>query len=176
MNRGAETKQQTAKRFTGRVSLVLVFFALAATSLLARAVHLQVLNKEFLNQQADSRHLRVEKISAHRGSIMDRNGEPLAISTPVDSVWANPSELATAVEDVPQLANALGLDAQLLMRRITRSMDKEFLYLKRHLSPEQAHQVMALKLPGVNVFARISSLLPGRRGDRPPGWLYQCRR
>ncbi len=151
MTRGAETKTQTAKRFVGRVTLVLVFFSLIAVALAARAVHLQVLNKEFLNQQADTRHLRRERISAHRGTITDRNGEPLAISTPVDSVWANPKELAPAVDDVPRLARALGLDPQLLMRRITRSMDKEFLYLKRHLSPEQAQQVLALKLPGVNV-------------------------
>ncbi len=151
MTRGAETKTQAAKRFAGRVTLVLVFFSLIAIALAARAVHLQVLNKEFLNQQADTRHLRRERISAHRGTITDRNGEPLAISTPVDSIWANPKELAPAVDDVPQLARALGLDPQLLMRRITRSMDKEFLYLKRHLSPEQAQQVLALKLPGINV-------------------------
>jgi cell division protein FtsI (penicillin-binding protein 3) len=151
MTRGAETKTRTAKRFVGRVTLVLVFFSMVAAALAARAVHLQVLNREFLNQQADTRHLRRERISAHRGTITDRNGEPLAISTPVDSVWANPKELAPAVDDVPQLARALGLDPQLLMRRITRSMDKEFLYLKRHLSPEQAQQVLALKLPGVNV-------------------------
>jgi cell division protein FtsI (penicillin-binding protein 3) len=151
MTRGAETKTRTAKRFVGRVTLVLAFFSMVAAALAARAVHLQVLNKEFLNQQADTRHLRRERISAHRGTITDRNGEPLAISTPVDSVWANPQELAPAVDDVPQLARTLGLDPQLLMRRITRSMDKEFLYLKRHLSPEQAQQVLALKLPGVNV-------------------------
>ena len=151
MTRGAETKQQTARRFVGRAALVLAFFVLAATSLLARAVHLQVLNKDFLNQQADSRHLRTEKISAHRGTITDRNGEPLAISTPVDSIWANPKELAAAIDKVPKLAQILDLDAQILMRRITRSMDKEFLYLKRHLSPKKAQAVLALKLPGVNV-------------------------
>ena len=151
MTRGAETKAQTTKRFVGRVTLVLVFFSLIAGALAARAVHLQVLNREFLNQQADTRHLRREKISAHRGTITDRNSEPLAISTPVDSIWANPKELAPAVDEVPRLARALGLDPQLLMRRITRSMDKEFLYLKRHLNPEQAEQVLALKLPGVNV-------------------------
>jgi cell division protein FtsI (penicillin-binding protein 3) len=132
MTRGAETKTQTAKRFVGRVTLLMVLFSLIAVALAARAVHLQVFNKEFLNQQADTRHLRRERISAHRGTITDRNGEPLAISTPVDSIWANPKELAPAVDDVPRLARALGLDSQLLMRRITRSMD-------------------ALKLPGVNV-------------------------
>jgi len=151
MTRGAETKTQTTRRFVGRATLVMAFFALVATALGARAVHLQVLNKDFLNQQADTRHLRTEKISAHRGTISDRNGEPLAISTPVDSVWASPRELAPAVDSVPKLARILGLDSQLLIRRITRSMDKEFLYLKRHLSPDQAAKVMALKLPGINV-------------------------
>ena len=151
MTRGAETKQQTARRFTGRLTLVGVFFALIAVSLVARAVQLQVFNKDFLNQQADTRHLRTEKISAHRGTITDRNGEPLAISTPVDSIWANPRELAPAVDRVPQLARILGIESQQLIRRVTRSMDKEFLYLKRHLSPDQAEQVRALNLPGVNV-------------------------
>lgn len=160
MSRGAETKQQTARRFTGRVSLVIAFFVLVAVSLVARAVHLQVLNKDFLNQQADTRHLRTEKIFAHRGSIMDRNGDPLAISTPVDSVWANPKEVAAAVDRVPELARSLNLDSELLMRRITRSMNKEFLYLKRHLSPDQAHKTMALKLPGVNVIREYRRYYP----------------
>ena len=160
MNRGAQTKQKTARRFVGRVSLVIAFFALAATSLVARAVYLQVLDKEFLNRQADTRHLHTEKISAHRGIITDRNGEPLAISTPVDSIWANPGELAAAADSVPKLASALNLDSQLLMRRITRSMDKKFLYLKRHLSPHEAHQVLALKLPGVNVLREYRRYYP----------------
>jgi len=151
MTRGAETKQQTLRRIKGRVTLVTVFFAMVASSLLARAIYLQVLDKDFLNQQADTRHLRTEKITAHRGTITDRNGEPLAISTPVDSIWANPRQFAPEMDSVPQLARALGVDSQTLMRRISRSMDKEFLYLKRHLSPEQAGEVLALKLPGINV-------------------------
>ena len=160
MKRGAETKHQVAGRFARRAVLIMVLFAIAVASLIARAVHLQVFNTEFLTQQADSRHLRTEKITAHRGSITDRNGEPLAISTPVDSVWANPAELAAAVDRVPVLAQTLGVDSQLLMRRITRSMDKEFLYLKRHLNPEQAHRVMALKLPGVNVLREYRRFYP----------------
>jgi cell division protein FtsI (penicillin-binding protein 3) len=151
MKRGAETRQQSAGRFVLRTAVVLSFFALVGSSLMARAVHLQVFHGDFLNRQADSRHLRTEKITAHRGAITDRNGEPLALSTPVDSVWANPKELAAAVDSVPKLADALGLDSQLLMRRITRSMDKDFLYLRRHLSPEHAERVLALKLAGVNV-------------------------
>ena len=151
MSRGAKVKHQTARRFASRLSLVIAFFALFAISLIARAVQLQVFAKDFLNQQADTRHLRTEKISAHRGSITDRNGEPLAISTPVDSVWANPTELVSAVDRVGHLAQLLNLDEGLLMRRITRSMDKQFVYLKRHLNPGAAQRVMALKLPGINV-------------------------
>ncbi len=151
MRRGAETKQKTARRFAGRSMLVLACFALVASSLVARAVQLQVLDKDFLNEQADTRHLRTEKISAHRGTITDRNGEPLAISTPVDSIWVNPQEFAAAADSIPRLARVLELDQQTLWRRITRSMDKEFLYLKRHLSPDHAQQVLDLKLPGVNV-------------------------
>jgi cell division protein FtsI (penicillin-binding protein 3) len=151
MRRGAETKQKTRQRFVGRTTMIGTFFATLAVSLVARAVHLQVLDKEFLNEQADTRHLRTERITAHRGTITDRNGEPLAISTPVDSIWANPKKLASAVDDVPRLASVLGIDSQSLIRRITRSMDKEFIYLKRHLSPESAAEAMAMQLPGINI-------------------------
>ena len=160
MTLAAETKIQTARRFVGRVTLVAVCFTLGASSLVARAVYLQVLDKEFLREQADTRHLRTEKISAHRGTITDRNGEPLAISTPVDSIWVNPKEIASAVNRIPQLAAILGLESELLIRRIARSMDKEFLYLKRHLSPERAQEVLALQLPGVNVLREYHRYYP----------------
>ena len=160
MSRGAEKKQKTARRFAGRVSLVGVVFVAAGVALFARAVHLQVFSKDFLIQEADSRHLRTEPISAHRGSITDRHGEPLAISTPVDSVWANPQKLAAAVDEVPKLARVLGVDSQFLMRRITRSMNKEFLYLKRHLNPDTAAEAMALQLPGVNVLREYRRYYP----------------
>lgn len=151
MARGAETKQQTANRFAMRSTIVVVLFAAVASSLVVRAVHLQVLDKDFLNRQADTRHLRTESIIAHRGTITDRNGEPLAISTPVDSIWAHPRTIAPAIDRVPELARALDVDAESLARRITRSMDKEFMYVKRGLSPETTRDVLALEIPGVNV-------------------------
>lgn len=160
MSRGAETKQQTVRRFTGRLSLVILFFVLSGSALLARVVHLQVFSRDFLNHQADTRHLRTEKISAHRGLITDRNGEPLAISTPVDSVWVNPQEIVAAADRVPEIARLLDIDADQLMRRIMRSMDKEFLYLRRHLNPDLAGQVMALNLPGVNVMREYRRYYP----------------
>ncbi len=151
MRRGAETKQQTANRFCRRSTIVVLTFAVMATSVLARAVHLQVLDTDFLNRQADSRHLRTETIVAHRGTITDRNGEPLAISTPVDSVWADPTEIAPAIDRVPELAAALDIDPETLARRITRSMDKRFMYVQRGLPPEVSDHVLALEIPGVNV-------------------------
>lgn len=160
MKRGAETREQAHGRFAARAVIVLVFFGLSASALVARSVYLQVFHREFLNQEADARHLRIEKISAHRGAITDRNGEPLAISTPVDSVWVNPGEFAQATDRVAQLAQALALESTPLMRRITRSMDREFLYLKRHLNPEQAHRAMALELPGVNVLREYRRYYP----------------
>ena len=151
MRRGAETKQQTANRFARRSTIVVVLFACVACSLFARAVYLQVLDKEFLNRQADTRHLRDETIVAHRGTITDRNGEPLAISTPVDSIWADPKEIAPAIDRVPELARLLDIDADALARRITRNMNKRFMYVKRGLPPEVAAEVLAHDIPGVNV-------------------------
>ena len=161
MTRRRSTKQQTAGKFAGRVSLVITFFVLSATALVARAVHLQVFNKDFLNKQADTRHLRTERITAHRGSITDRNGEPLAISTPVDSVWANPQEIAAAVDRVPELARVLDIDPDQLMRRITRSLDKEFLYLKRAPESRAVGQSCGAQSARRQRTSRISPLLPG---------------
>ena len=131
--------------------LVVAFFSMTATALVVRAVDLQVFEQEFLIGEANSRHVRTSRISAHRGAITDRNGEPLAVSTPVDSIWANPRLLAPAVDELPRLARMLESDAQLLMRRISRSADKEFVYLKRHLPPADAAAVQDLGLPGIDV-------------------------
>ena len=124
---------------------------ICAVILLGRAVQLQVFHKAFLTRQGDVRHLRVAKISAHRGVITDRNGEPLAVSTPVDSVWVNPGELVQAPDRIPQLAAALRIDAEKLVRRLTRNVDKEFMYLKRHMHPAEAEAIARLEIPGVDL-------------------------
>ena len=125
--------------------------SLCAAVLVGRSFHLQVLENSFLTQEADVRHLRVAKISAHRGTITDRNGEPLAVSTPVDSVWVNPRELVKAPDRIPQLANALQLDPDKLASRLTRNVDKEFMYLRRHMAPPDAQQIAELRIPGVEL-------------------------
>ncbi len=132
-----------------RTLALLVGVMCAGLLLEGRILYLQVLEKDFLSAQGDDRHLRAVQISAHRGSITDRHGEPLAVSTPVDSIWANPQELRTAMERLGELARVLELDEDWLARRITSSLDREFVYLRRHLRPDHAVQVLQLGIPGV---------------------------
>ena len=132
-----------------RTLTLLVGVMCAGLLLEGRILYLQVLEADFLSAQGDDRHLRAVQISAHRGSITDRHGEPLAVSTPVDSIWANPQELRTAMERLGELARVLELDEDWLARRITSSLDREFVYLRRHLRPDHAVQVLQLGIPGV---------------------------
>lgn len=120
-----------------------------AVSLIGRAVYLQVIAKDKLVGQGDARHLRIAKLSAHRGTIYDRHGEPLAVSTPVDSIWANPQEFAEKVDQIDALAAAVNRDSQWLLRRITQNMHREFVYLRRHMPPVEASAVLDLGLPGI---------------------------
>jgi cell division protein FtsI (penicillin-binding protein 3) len=138
-----------AKSYGWRSTVVFGLVVLGALGLTARAVELQLIDHGFLAKQGDDRSMRVVKIAAHRGTITDRNGEPLAISTPVDSVWVNPQELNDNIDQLPKLAHALKEDQQTLARRITSNLDREFLYLERHMQPEQAAYIKALGVPGV---------------------------
>ena len=104
---------------------------------------------EFLQTQGQARHLRVVQVPAHRGMIVDRNGEPLAISTPVQSVWVNPGEMSSSSGDLARLAQLLELDVDHLRRLIGQRQGREFVYLRRHIAPDLAEQVTALELPGV---------------------------
>ena len=142
--------QRRLVRLRRRSAFAMGVLLLAGLGLAARAVHLQVLDDGFLAGQGDARHLRVEKISAHRGSITDRNGEPLAVSTPVDSVWANPRELAEASDRLDELADALEVDREWLLRKLTRNTERTFVYLRRHMPPAAGSRVQALALPGVH--------------------------
>jgi cell division protein FtsI (penicillin-binding protein 3) len=150
MNSKAPLEQMIRRKFAWRSRIATAFLFLCAAVLVARSFQLQVLNNAFLVREADARHLRVAKIAAHRGIITDRNGEPLAVSTPVDSVWVNPRKLIAAASDsIPQLAAALRVDAGELRRRLTRNVDKEFLYLRRHMRPSDAEAIAQLRIPGV---------------------------
>lgn len=127
------------------VGLVLSGFVLLA----GRSAQLQLVDHEFLKGQADARHLRVVSVPAHRGMITDRNGEPLAISTPVQSVWANPRELVASRSDLARVARLLGVKVEQLQRQLGQRQEREFVYLRRHLPPDRAGQVMALGIQGI---------------------------
>ncbi len=117
--------------------------------LAGRSAQLQLVDSEFLQGQADARHLRVVQVPAHRGMITDRNGEPLAISTPVQSVWANPRELVASRADLVRVAGLLGMQVEQLQRLLGQRKDREFVYLRRHMAPDKAQQVVALDIPGI---------------------------
>lgn len=132
-----------------RFRLVLGLLALMVGAIAWRIVDLQVVDRDFLIGQGDARSLRHIPIPAHRGLITDRNGEPLAVSTPVTTLWANAKELQVAKDRWPALATALGQDPKALAERLEAQANKEFIYLVRGLTPEQGQQVLDLKVPGV---------------------------
>ncbi|MCE3286178.1 MAG: cell division protein, partial [Steroidobacteraceae bacterium] len=133
---------------------------LGGLALIARAIYLQVIHEEFLVKQGDARILRDVKLSANRGMVLDRNGEPLAVSTPVDTVWADPRELSNHPQHYARLAKALDRDPQWLARRVTSSLDREFVYLVRHMRPQDAAKVKALGIPGVDTLREYRRYYP----------------
>ena len=136
-------------RFRVAVGLLLAM----VSAIVWRIVDLHVIDHDFLQEQGDARSVRHISIPAHRGQITDRNGEPLAVSTPVATLWANPKELVLERDKWPILAHALGINRDALSARLEQMADKEFIYLVRGLTPEQGEAVMAEvkanRIPGV---------------------------
>jgi len=128
------------------VGLLLLWFGV----LTARAMYLQVWQNDFLQQEGASRSTRTLELPAHRGMITDRSGEPLAISTPVESVWASPADMDITTHQRRQLAALLDLD-ELELKKKLADPDREFVYLKRHLPPELAAKVVQLGLRGISL-------------------------
>ena len=133
----------------GRMLLICGGLGLCSLALIGRAVDLQLVDNEFYRKQGDERFLRELEIPTTRGMITDRNGEPLAVSTPVESIWANPQELSRNPDRLPELARSLGVPADYLTRKVSQRSDKEFMWLQRRMSPAQAKTILALNIPGV---------------------------
>jgi cell division protein FtsI (penicillin-binding protein 3) len=138
-----------AVSFRVRAWLALGVLAACAAGLVARAVELQLVDREFLIGQGEARAVREVTIEAHRGAILDRNGRPLAISTPVESIYANPRELAQAHDRWPELASKLDINRKQFEKTLEKSAGRSFVWLARHLTPAEAHAVMKLNVPGV---------------------------
>jgi len=135
--------------FAWRYFVVLAVFALLAVIVSGRLIYLQIESQAFLQDQGDRRVIRVENIPAYRGLIQDRNGEPLAVSTPVKTLWANPQELIDAQYAWSFLANKTGVSESSLRDRILRNQDKQFIYLRRHMNPAKAEEILEMNIAGV---------------------------
>ena len=148
----------TAKLPGWRATVLFMLLLLCLVGLIGRAVYLQSIRDDFLQEKGNQRYSRVIEVSAHRGMITDRNGEPLAVSTPVESVWANasdikindPKESKFNEQQFKQLASALGMRTDELHTRLADSA-RDFVYLKRQLPPEQSGNVARLNLPGISL-------------------------
>lgn len=131
-----------------RRRLLLVLVLLGFVALLGRSVYLQSFHKRFLQEKGDARYNRTLTLPSQRGKITDRYGELLAISSPVESVWANPSDVKINAYQTKKMADLLGLKTAVVNKKLANS-EREFVYLKRRVSPELAAEVMKLGVPGI---------------------------
>jgi cell division protein FtsI (penicillin-binding protein 3) len=154
------TARPGSKLSRARVLLVLGFFGAALGLLAARAVYLQVVRADYLQDQGQQRHSRLVKDNSHRGMILDRFGAPLAVSTPVDSVWAHPATLAGEKRHWPALARALELTPKEIAQMLAKHDAREFMYLKRHVTPDVAERVRALDVAGVSLLREYRRYYP----------------
>ncbi|HET9048603.1 MAG TPA: penicillin-binding protein 2 [Chiayiivirga sp.] len=183
MNRDFLPQTMSRRSFdvTARVKWAVGLLAVVCAVLVGRAVDLQVLHNDRYQREGDARFLREVEISASRGMITDRNGEPLAVSSPVDSIWVDPKTLLEHVHQhqlelqnvaapstdeagkdakparawvhancVAELAQAVGVAPEVLQQRLDERADKEFMWVRRHVDPDQAEAILALGIPGVS--------------------------
>jgi len=143
-----------------RQYLVLALLFMGFAALITRAGYLQLVMKDYLQAQGDARYERVVETKANRGMILDRHGEVLAVSTPVDSVWAHPPTLLYEGHSWAKLAKALKTSESSLRSLLESNQDREFVYLKRHLSPPLANQLVALDIPGVGLLREYRRYYP----------------
>ena len=139
-----------AMEYPWRMRWVWLILLVVASVVVWRLVHLNLTERSFLMRQGDARMVREVPIPAHRGMILDRRGEPLAVSAPVVSLWANPQVLGEDLEHAKQVAQSLGLSEVEFLKRLARMKDKEFMYLKRHVNPADAEAVLEHKWQGVH--------------------------
>ena len=138
-------------------AVLLVFLLLAS-----RAAYLQLVATDMLQAEGKARYLRNEIIKPNRGLIKDRNGELLAVSTPVDSIWAEPHVLINHPQRWPELAEMIGVSASRIETSVRRynAKDRRFMYLKRHLTPQHAAEISELEIPGVNLLREYRRYYP----------------
>ncbi|MGC9456545.1 MAG: peptidoglycan D,D-transpeptidase FtsI family protein [Halothiobacillaceae bacterium] len=153
-NREGQTGGTVGWQARFRLAAVVLALVLCAVALVAKAAHLQVVQHHFLTGKGGAQQERQVEIPAHRGAITDRNGEPLAISVPLDTVWVDPAMLQDELEGpeaaVPRLADLLEMPRQELVAQVREASDRRFMYLRRHILPELGRQVRALGVHGIH--------------------------
>lgn len=145
-----------------RISIIMLLIIAVPAALSVRAFDLHVSDKDFLQEQGDARSLRTIPVVAHRGMIVDRHGEPLAVSTPVDSIWAQPQEFEVTPQQLSQLAKQLQMRPQEISKLVNEKKleNKEFVYLKRRINPAQAQKVIDLDIPGISLLREYRRYYP----------------
>lgn len=144
----AQAQARAMRLPSWRRRVLLLALMASSAALLFRAIYLQGMHREFLQDQGDQRYSRTISLFAHRGMITDRNNEPMAISTPVESVWASPPDVEIKPGQIKRLAELLKLKPQDISKKL-KNQDREFVYLRRRMAPEDAARVMQLDVPGV---------------------------
>lgn len=139
-----------------RYYVVIGIVVLIYGGLLVRSAYIQVIEPDMLKKQGDMRSMRVAANTVQRGSILDRNGDKLAISVPVETVWADPkiimnNNALSMTEHWQALADVLGQDVNTLTTRVASSPSKRFVYLERKISPAMAKYIRELKIPGIHL-------------------------
>jgi len=155
-NESKRKKNQKPTTVAWRFYVVLGIVALIYCGLGARAAYIQVIEPDMLKKQGDMRSLRTAAKKVQRGSIVDRNGRELAVSVPVETVWADPKVVMdknglAMSEHWRALADVLGQDVNKLTSRIVRNPNKRFVYVERQVSPVMANYIKELKIPGVHL-------------------------
>jgi cell division protein FtsI (penicillin-binding protein 3) len=143
------SRSATRKELRFRRRIIVTIFIAAASILSWRAIYIQLNDREFLQNHGDARYLRTEKIDATRGMILDRTGEPLAISTPIQSAWVNPYRFIHVRNRWPELAELLGMTVDHFETLVIPRLERKFVYLRRHLTPDESAAIRELDIPGV---------------------------
>ncbi|HEY0563521.1 MAG TPA: penicillin-binding protein 2 [Methylophilus sp.] len=143
-----QSQHRLVKLPVWRRRVLLIGIMTLFAGLFARGVYLQSMHKEFLQKKGDARYTRTIPLQAYRGKIVDRNNELLAISSPVESIWASPPDVEIDAKQKLALTKLLGLKVKEFDKKVANTQ-REFVYIKRRVSPDLAAQVMSLEIPGI---------------------------
>jgi len=155
------SNQDLFELVSGRMRFVLAAVFLLFLALIARIAYLQTAMHQQLITEGENRFERVLKISAQRGNILDRNGQILSTSTPVDSLAANPEVFCQSRNRWQELADTAGVDVQLVNERCSHYGDARFMYVLKGISPERAQQAIDLRVPGLEIRREYKRFFPG---------------